>query len=73
MINKFSVAKQEAQQSRLYSACLVPPWFVCNVVPSSSIPFFGNTFLPAVGSSSGDQFPAGSCLDDCEIFKMRFD
>ena len=23
MINKFSVAKQEAQQSRLYSACLV--------------------------------------------------
>ena len=72
MINKFSVAKREAQQSRLYSACLVHPWFVCNVVPSSPSSF-GNTFLPAVGSSSENQFPTGSCLEDCKIFKMRFD
>ena len=44
MINKSSVAKREAQQSRLYSACLVHPWCVCNVVPTSPIPLLVTHF-----------------------------
>ena len=42
---------------------------VCNVVPNSPVSTFGNTFLPAVGSSSENQFPAGSCLEDFKILK----